>query len=100
MKTIEEMTKDFYNETSLRVVEPLVRCTKSWLTLDDAGDSSKATDVDFEVFKGNELYMTVDKTRGDYVKLYIVTPNHQRVWSIYVARNVVYPGESYHVTWT
>ena len=97
MKKIEEMTKEFLKETSLRVAEPLVKATKSWMYIEDTGNATKATELNFAALKGKELYMTsAEGEKSDYVKLYIAVPRHTSAWSLYIERYAVCPGESYH----
>ena len=97
MKKIEEMAKDFHDETSLRIAEPLVKVAKSWMSIEETGDGAKSRELHFDALSDNELYITnAEGDKSDYVKLYIATPNHKSVWSLYVERSAVCPGESYH----
>ena len=101
MKMIEETTRDFFNETTLQIAIPLVQAAKSWMFIEDVGDYAKARELNFNALKGYDLYMTnTSKSKNDYVKLYIASLHNQMVWSLYVEKSVVYPGENYHVTRT
>ena len=97
MKKIEDIKKDFHQETSLRVAMPLVNVAKSWLFLEDIGNDERATELNFGALSGNELYMTnAEKNTSGYAKLYIVAPHHTMIWSLYVEKRILCPGESYH----
>lgn len=97
MKNNDENKKDFQNEPCLHVATPLVKMTLSWMSIEDVGDKSKARELPFEALGNNKLYMTnADKTKPDYVRLYIVGLSCMTVRSLYVNKNAVYPGERYH----
>jgi len=97
MKTNKDHKTDFENETCLHVAENLIIATKSWATIEDAGDESKARELHFNALGNNRLYMAnADKTKPDFVRLYIVGSGNKNVWSVYVKKDILCPGERYH----
>lgn len=97
MKNNDENRKDFQNEPCLHIATPLVKVTLSWMSIEDAGDKSKARELPFDALGNNKLYMAnVDKAKPDYVRLYIVGSCCTTVRSLYVKKDTLYPGERYH----
>lgn len=99
MKKNEEHKKDFFNEKCLSVASPLVRATDCWVSIEDAGETAKATMLYFEALEDKKLYTTtaVSKDNASYVRLYITNPAHTSVWSVYVKRESLYDEERYQL---
>ena len=97
MKKNDEYKKDFLSETCLHVAIPLVKATRSWMSIEDAGDRVKARDLYFDALGKSKLYMTsAIKEKPDFVKVYIVNLSITKVTCLYVKKDVVCPGERYH----
>lgn len=90
----KQAQQDYMLEDHLFVAEPNVKATKSWRTLEDVQDDSKAKMLYFpalEEARAN-VYMTIVRKENEtYAKLYIVQSGHVNV--LYVDKNAVYQGE-------
>ena len=100
MKKNDDYMEEFLSETCLHVAIPLVKAAMSWMSIEDAGDKEKARELHFDAVNKCKLYMTsADKEKKDIVKLYIVNMSNTTVRSLYVKKDIFYPGERYyHVT--
>ena len=99
MKTNEAHKNDFQNEPYLFYAIPLVKATKSWISIDDVGNEEKARELPLlaEFLENSKLYMTnADKNKPEYVKLYIVSTNSNVVRGLYVKKDILCPGDRYH----
>ena len=89
--------QEYLSETNLFVAEPNVKATKSWRTLEDVQDESKATVLYFEALEEAKakVYMTIARKENEtYVKLYIIQSGLVNI--LYVNKNAVYQGVRIH----
>ena len=89
---MDKILKAFKEEKCVFVAEPILKATKSWLSLEDAGDNQKARMLYYDALAGNKLYMV--NVNDKFAKLYI--KNSKNIWCVYVQRDTLDNGERYH----
>ena len=98
MNKNDEYKEEFLNESCLYVAIPIMRAGKSWLFIEDVGKKEKARDLYFDALGNSKLYMaSVNNVHFGFVKLYIVSTGNNTVRRLFVRKELVCPGERYHL---